>query len=194
MKIAILSRNSHLYSTRRLVEAAEAAGHEAHVIDHLKCNIEIEQKGPSLYYGSEYLEGFDAVIPRVGASVTFYGTAVVRQFEMMNVYCLNNAAAIGRARDKLNSLQLLARDGLQAEQQRLLARFHVQQAEQIRAYRAAWKEAGHAREPRVSVSRSIFALVNDMDRAYFGQSAKDQDSIGFIDDNRPGSVDLVILR
>ena len=85
MKIAILSRNPHLYSTRRLVEAAEAAGHEAHVIDHLKCNIEIEQTGPALYYQNQYLTGFDAVIPRIGASVTFYGTAVVRQFEMMNV-------------------------------------------------------------------------------------------------------------
>ena len=72
MKIAILSRNGDLYSTRRLVEAAEKYGHEAHVIDHLRCNIEIEQKGPSLYYGSGYLEGFHAVIPRIGASVTFY--------------------------------------------------------------------------------------------------------------------------
>jgi len=72
MKIAILSRNSNLYSTRRLVEAAEAKGHEAHVIDHLKCNIEIEQTGPALYYGDRYLKGFDAVIPRIGASVTFF--------------------------------------------------------------------------------------------------------------------------
>ena len=86
MKIAILSRNSNLYSTRRLVEAAELRGHEAHVIDHLRCNIEIEQTGPKIYYGGKYLTDFDAVIPRIGASVTFYGTAVVRQFEMMNVF------------------------------------------------------------------------------------------------------------
>ena len=85
MKIAILSRNANLYSTKRLIEAATLRGHEAHVIDHLKCNIELEQKGPAIYYGGDYLSGFDAVIPRIGASVTFYGTAVVRQFEMMNV-------------------------------------------------------------------------------------------------------------
>ena len=83
MKIAILSRNANLYSTQRLVEAAKLRGHEANVIDHLKCNIEIEQTGPSLYYGDHYLEGYDAVIPRIGASVTFYGTAVVRQFEIL---------------------------------------------------------------------------------------------------------------
>ena len=86
MKIAILSRNSNLYSTRRLVEAALERGHEAHVIDHLKCNLEIEQKGPSIFYLDKYLEAYDAVIPRIGASVTFYGTAVIRQFEMMDVF------------------------------------------------------------------------------------------------------------
>lgn len=112
MKIAILSRNPHLYSTRRLVEAAEKHGHEAHVIDHLRCNIEIEQKGPSLYYGSEYLEGFDAVIPRVGASVTFYGTAVVRQFEMMNVFSVNSSRGIVHSRDKLRCLQVLSKEGI----------------------------------------------------------------------------------
>jgi len=72
MKIGILSRNPNLYSTRRLFEAAVHRGHEAHIIDHLRCNIEIEQKGPALYYGDEYLTGFDAVIPRIGASVTFF--------------------------------------------------------------------------------------------------------------------------
>ncbi len=112
MKIAILSRNPHLYSTRRLVEAAEKHGHEAHVIDHLRCNIEIEQKGPSLFYGSEYLEGFDAVIPRVGASVTFYGTAVVRQFEMMNVFSVNSSRGIVHSRDKLRCLQVLSKEGI----------------------------------------------------------------------------------
>ncbi|MNU97498.1 Ribosomal protein S6 modification protein [compost metagenome] len=112
MKIAILSRNPHLYSTRRLVEAAEKHGHEAHVIDHLRCNIEIEQKGPSLFYGSGYLEEFDAVIPRVGASVTFYGTAVVRQFEMMNVFSVNSSRGIVHSRDKLRCLQVLSKEGI----------------------------------------------------------------------------------
>lgn len=112
MKIAILSRNPQLYSTRRLVEVAEKHGHEAHVIDHLRCNIEIEQKGPSLFYGSEYLEGFDAVIPRVGASVTFYGTAVVRQFEMMNVFSVNSSRGIVHSRDKLRCLQVLSKEGI----------------------------------------------------------------------------------
>lgn len=112
MKIAILSRNPQLYSTRRLVEAAEKHGHEAHVVDHLRCNIEIEQKGPSLFYGSDYLEGFDAVIPRVGASVTFYGTAVVRQFEMMNVFSVNSSRGIVHSRDKLRCLQVLSKEGI----------------------------------------------------------------------------------
>lgn len=112
MKIAILSRNADLYSTRRLVEAAEKHGHEAHVVDHLRCNIEIEQKGPSLYYGSGYLEGFQAVIPRIGASVTFYGTAVVRQFEMMNVFSAVSSRGIVHSRDKLRCLQVLSKEGI----------------------------------------------------------------------------------
>lgn len=112
MKIAILSRNSSLYSTRRLVEAAQLRGHEAHVIDHLRCNIEIEQSGPSLYYGDHYLEGYDAVIPRIGASVTFYGTAVVRQFEMMGVFSAVGSRGIIHSRDKLRCLQVLSKDGL----------------------------------------------------------------------------------
>lgn len=112
MKIAILSRNADLYSTRRLVEAAEKHGHEAHVVDHLRCNIEIEQKGPSLYYGSGYLEGFNAVIPRIGASVTFYGTAVVRQFEMMKVFSAVSSRGIVHSRDKLRCLQVLSKEGI----------------------------------------------------------------------------------
>jgi len=112
MKIAILSRNGELYSTRRLLEAAEKHGHEAHVIDHLRCNIEIEQKGPSLYYGSDYLVGFDAVIPRIGASVTFYGTAVVRQFEMMKVFSVVSSRGIVHSRDKLRCLQVLSKEGI----------------------------------------------------------------------------------
>jgi ribosomal protein S6--L-glutamate ligase len=112
MKIAILSRNQNLYSTRRLYESAIEHGHEAHIIDHLKCNIEIEQKGPALYYEEEYLTGFDAVIPRIGASVTFFGTAVVRQFEMMNVFTAVNSRGIIHSRDKLRCLQVLSKEGI----------------------------------------------------------------------------------
>jgi ribosomal protein S6--L-glutamate ligase len=112
MKIAILSRNADLYSTRRLVEAAIQRGHDPHVIDHLKCNIEIEQKGPTLFYGSEYLDGFRAVIPRIGASVTFYGTAVVRQFEMMGVFSAVGSRGIVHSRDKLRCLQVLSKEGI----------------------------------------------------------------------------------
>ena len=109
MKLAILSRNPKLYTTKRLVEAAEKKGHEAVVIDHLKCNIEIEKRKPKIYYIDHYLEGFDAVIPRIGASVTFYGTAVVRQFEMMKVFTAVESVALVRSRDKLRSLQILSR-------------------------------------------------------------------------------------
>ena len=112
MKIAILSRNSNLYSTRRLLEAAIEHGHEATIIDHLACNIEIEQKGPSIYYKDQYLEGYNAVIPRIGASVTFYGTAVVRQFEMMNVFTAANSRGIVHSRDKLRCLQVLSKEGI----------------------------------------------------------------------------------
>jgi ribosomal protein S6--L-glutamate ligase len=112
MKIAILSRNPRLYSTRRLVEAAEAMGHEVHVLDVLRCYMNITSLKPEVHYKGENLTGFDAVIPRIGASVTFYGTAVLRQFEMMNVYPLNESVAISRSRDKLRALQLLSRKGI----------------------------------------------------------------------------------
>lgn len=112
MKIAILSRNPKLYSTKRLVEAAKAKGHEAVVVDHLKCNIEIEKRKPLIYYKNAYLEGIDAVIPRIGASVTFYGAAVVRQFEMMKVFTATESQALVRSRDKLRSLQILSRAGV----------------------------------------------------------------------------------
>ncbi|MCW8888540.1 MAG: 30S ribosomal protein S6--L-glutamate ligase [Gammaproteobacteria bacterium] len=110
MKIAILSRNKRLYSTRRLVEACEQRGHEVRVIDTLRCYMNITSEKPELHYGGENLEGFDAVIPRIGASITFYGTAVLRQFEMMGVFPANESVAISRSRDKLRSLQLLSRD------------------------------------------------------------------------------------
>lgn len=112
MKIGILSRNKKLYSTRRLVEAAEARGHEVRVIDVLRCYMNITSHNPKIHYRGEVLDGFDAVIPRIGASVTFYGTAVLRQFEMMNVFPLNESVAVTRSRDKLRSLQLLSRKGI----------------------------------------------------------------------------------
>jgi ribosomal protein S6--L-glutamate ligase len=112
MKIAVLSRNKNLYSTRRLVEAAEQRGHEVKVVDVLRCYMNITSLKPTIHYRGEVLDGFDAVIPRIGASVTFYGTAVLRQFEMMNVFPLNESVAITRSRDKLRSAQLLARKGV----------------------------------------------------------------------------------
>jgi len=112
MNIAILSRNPSLYSTRRLVEAAEERGHTARVINTLRCYMNITSKKPEVHYGGKKLEHFDAIIPRIGASITFYGTAVVRQFEMMGVFTLNESVAISRSRDKLRSLQLLARKGI----------------------------------------------------------------------------------
>ena len=112
LKIGILSRNAELYSTRRLVEAIENKGHEAKVIDHLKCDIIIEQDKPDIFYKGESLSDLDAVIPRIGASVTFYGTAVVRQFEMMKKFTAVHSQALVRSRDKLRSLQILARSGV----------------------------------------------------------------------------------
>ncbi|NND53612.1 MAG: 30S ribosomal protein S6--L-glutamate ligase [Gammaproteobacteria bacterium] len=112
MKIGILSTSKTLYSTRRLVEAGQKAGHEMQVINHKRCYMNIATHNPGIHYNGEALTGFDAVVPRIGASVTFYGTAVVRQFEMMGVYSVNESVAISRSRDKLRALQLLARKGI----------------------------------------------------------------------------------
>ena len=112
MKIVILSRNQNLYSTKRIIEAGKAKGHEMIVIDPLKCNIEIEKKNPRIYYKGEYLTDIGAVIPRIGASITFYGTAVVRQFEMMKIFTATESQALVRSRDKLRSLQILYRAGV----------------------------------------------------------------------------------
>ncbi len=112
MKIGILSRRSEYYSTRRLLEAGRERGHDMHVIDPLRCYMMIASGHPTIHYRGEMLEGFDAIIPRIGASTTFYGTAVVRQFETMGVFCLNRSVPITRSRDKLRSLQLLARRGI----------------------------------------------------------------------------------
>ena len=105
MKIVILSRDKKLYSTRRLVEAAESRGHDVLVVDILKCYMNITSHRPSIHYQNHVLTDIDAVIPRIGASVTFYGTAVLRQFEVMNVLALNESVAVTRSRDKLRSMQ-----------------------------------------------------------------------------------------
>jgi len=112
MKIAVLSRDPNLYSTRRIVEAGETRGHHVDVIDHLKCSLEMEKENPALYYRNKYLEEYDAVIPRIGASVTFFGTAVVRQFEMMGTFTTVSSNGLSNSRDKLRSLQLLTKKGV----------------------------------------------------------------------------------
>ncbi|MDE1205441.1 30S ribosomal protein S6--L-glutamate ligase [Tenacibaculum larymnensis] len=112
MKIVVLSRNSKLYSTKRLVEAGEKRGHEMVVLDHTKCDLIIEKKKPAIVYNHELVTDVDAIIPRIGASVTFYGTAVVRQFEMMKVFSAVESQALVRSRDKLSSLQVLSRANL----------------------------------------------------------------------------------
>jgi ribosomal protein S6--L-glutamate ligase len=112
MKIAILSRNSSLYSTRRLKEAGEERGHKVEVIDYLRCYMDITSHNPQVLYQGRPLEGVDAIVPRIGASNTFYGTAVVRQFEMMDVFTANESQAISRSRDKLRCLQILSKRGI----------------------------------------------------------------------------------
>ena len=112
MKIVMMARNPELYSHRRLVEAAEARGHTIDVVNTLRCYMNIAARRPEMYYNGEKLPKFDAVIPRIGASITYYGLAVLRQFETMGVFPLNESVAINRSRDKLRSMQLLARDGI----------------------------------------------------------------------------------
>ncbi len=112
MRLLMLAQNANLYSHKRLVEAAEERGHTLDIIKTLRATINITSHRPTVYYDGQKVEGYDAVIPRIGASVTFYGLAVLRQFEMMGVYPLNESVAIGRSRDKLRSMQLLARRGI----------------------------------------------------------------------------------
>lgn len=112
MNIAILSRDVKLYSTRRLKEAGEARGHKVEIINHMKCVLMVEKKNPMVLYNGRKLDYFDAVIPRIGASVTFFGAAVVRQFEMMKVFSAVESQALIRSRDKLRSLQILSRAGI----------------------------------------------------------------------------------
>jgi ribosomal protein S6--L-glutamate ligase len=109
MRLAILSRNAALYSTKVLVEAARKRGHTVRVLDTLQFDIRLSKQNPELFYQGQPLEPVDAVIPRIGASITFFGLAVVRQFEMMGQYCLNESQAIARSRDKLRCLQILSR-------------------------------------------------------------------------------------
>jgi len=112
MRIGILSRGPELYSTDRLKTAAESLGHEVAIIDTLHCYMDITSSRPTVRYYGEELPKYDAIIPRIGASITFYGTSVVRQFEMMGTFCINESVAISRSRDKLRSLQLLSRKGI----------------------------------------------------------------------------------
>lgn len=112
MKIAILSRKPNLYSTKRLVEAAKSRGHDADIIDTMRCYMNITSAQPTIHYKGSELDHYDAVIPRIGASVTFYGAAVVRQLEMMGVFCVNDSVAMTRGRDKLRCLQLLSKKGI----------------------------------------------------------------------------------
>lgn len=112
MNIGILSTNRNLYSTRRLVEAGEERGHSVRVINHKRCYMNITSHNPSVHLKGEKITGLDAVIPRIGASVSFYGTSVLRQFEMMGVYSVNESVAISRSRDKLRASQLLSRRGI----------------------------------------------------------------------------------
>jgi ribosomal protein S6--L-glutamate ligase len=112
MNIAILSRDPKLYSTRRLKEAGESRGHKVEIINHMKCVLMVEKKNPMVLYNGRKLDYFDAIIPRIGASVTFYGAAVVRQFEMMKVFTTCESQALIRSRDKLRSLQILSRAGI----------------------------------------------------------------------------------
>lgn len=112
MNIVVLSRDTKLYSTKRLVEACHQRGHEVRVVDHVKCDLSIEKRNPQVIYNGEPITGVDAIIPRIGASVTFFGTAVVRQFEMMKVFTTAESQALVRSRDKLRSLQILSRAGI----------------------------------------------------------------------------------
>lgn len=112
MRLALLTRNPSLYSSRRLIEAAETRGHEVHVLDTLHCTAHLTPEGPEVHHHGEKLDRFDAVIPRIGASITFYGLAIVRQFEATGAWCLNGSVGIQRSRDKLRSHQLLAKAGI----------------------------------------------------------------------------------
>ena len=111
MKIALLSTSPDSYSNRRMIFEAEKRGHNIEVINYLRCYLKVSPKESSIFYGGREITDFDAIIPRVGASHTFFGTAVVRQFEILRMFCLNSSLGITRSRDKLRALQTLARKG-----------------------------------------------------------------------------------
>lgn len=112
MNIAVLSRNKHLYSTRRLIEAGQERGHHISAVNHIRCYMVMEKHDPKVYIGDHSIEELDAIIPRIGASVTFYGSSVIRQFEMQKVFTTCSSLALVRSRDKLRSLQILAKAGI----------------------------------------------------------------------------------
>ena len=112
LKMVILSRSARLYSTQRLIEAGEKRGHQMLVVDHTKCDLVIEQEKPQIFYRGTEINQIDAIIPRIGASVTYFGAAVIRQFEMMKIFSATSSEALTMSRDKLRSLQLLSRAGL----------------------------------------------------------------------------------
>lgn len=112
MKIAVLSRNEALYSTKRLVEAIEQRAHEAIVVDHAKCHLVMEKDGSDIYLDDQEITHVDAIIPRIGASVTFYGSAIIRQFEVSKIFTTLSSLALVRSRDKIRALQILARSGV----------------------------------------------------------------------------------
>lgn len=112
MKIVILSTNKNLYSTNRLLEAAQERGHEAEIINHTQCYVVIESGNPKVYYGDHSIDNVDAIIPRIGASVSFYGSSIVRQFEMQKVFTTTSSLALVRSRDKLRATQILSRHGI----------------------------------------------------------------------------------
>lgn len=112
MNIGILSRNPKIYSTHRLVKAAIARGHQVRVVDPLRCYMNITSSNPMVHYRDQLLDDFNVIIPRIGASITYYGSAILRQFEMMGVYSMNESTSITRSRDKLRCLQILSRSGI----------------------------------------------------------------------------------
>ena len=143
MKIAILSRDGTLYSCRRLREAAQQRGHQVEILDPLSCYMNVSPVASSIHYKGRQLPHFDAVIPRIGSAITYYGTAALRQFELLGSYPLNESVAITRARDKLRSLQLLA------EYDEQLAHYYLSRGSNAR--RDTWSD--HIRRTIVKESR-----------------------------------------
>ena len=183
MKIALLARNPNLYSHKRLIEAAEARGHQIDWLNTLRCTVHIASHKPEVYYDSEPCIGYDAVIPRIGASITNYGLAILRQFEMRGCWPLNESVAIGRSRDKLRSLQILAKHGLglpltayandpkKAEERRRFAKMlneHTRSSGQ--SSDAAVRVDGCSPRPDLQAFQDVLARVSDSKSAGFSQT------------------------